>query len=485
MLILGIGNFFYGEKIPAGGGLGYDGIVYGEMVKKLPEMISGQNISGYYAHRFLPSMLVRGGMIMSGVTITDVNIVKSYQIYNIILIILANIVWALVCNTKNISLNGRWIGFSALFLNYMCAKNTLYYPVLTDMSALFVGLLMLLFYIRQKPTLLLISSFFGSFIWQLTPVIGGLLLFFPAAKITDETQAIKTSICQNFLKDNIKKISFWSIAISVVAYFAVWFAGLWKIWNAQEAWRLIELQMLITSTPSIICFGILSILLFGSISYWKKSALLFNARCIRVIFAIFFPYLFITYLSKNYQIKSTSIPVISQLLLIIQPPSGKFLLPYLSISIFWGPLVIVALAICFKYIQSTRDLGLGFTIVSIVNLALALTCEPRFITLGWPFFVLATVMALEKVSMTRAFFLSYALITIVMSKIWLKINIYPWVGNDYVGISKLPKQLFFMNFGMWMNWWTYAIQFCFVILCIVLFRNILSDTRCSNNSLQP
>jgi hypothetical protein len=56
---LGIMNFFFGELVPAGGGLGWDGVTYANLTKNLPTLINNGELNEYYAHRILPSLIVR------------------------------------------------------------------------------------------------------------------------------------------------------------------------------------------------------------------------------------------------------------------------------------------------------------------------------------------------------------------------------------------------------------------------------------------
>lgn len=41
VLVLGLLNFFYGELVPAGGGLGWDGVLYADMVRNIGSVING------------------------------------------------------------------------------------------------------------------------------------------------------------------------------------------------------------------------------------------------------------------------------------------------------------------------------------------------------------------------------------------------------------------------------------------------------------
>ena len=58
-----------------------------------------------------------------------------------------------------------------------------YYPVLTDVTALFVSLLALLFYVEKRPIALFATTIVGAFSWQIVSICGALLLFFPRTNL--------------------------------------------------------------------------------------------------------------------------------------------------------------------------------------------------------------------------------------------------------------------------------------------------------------
>ncbi|MBC7489927.1 MAG: hypothetical protein H7240_08175 [Glaciimonas sp.] len=82
VLALGLLNFFWGEKVPAGGGFGWDGVYYAEMVRNLDSMINGGQLNSYYTQRILPSAVVRGILLFSGASMSDANIIRGFEVYN-------------------------------------------------------------------------------------------------------------------------------------------------------------------------------------------------------------------------------------------------------------------------------------------------------------------------------------------------------------------------------------------------------------------
>ena len=110
VLSLGLLNFFWGEKVPAGGGFGWDGVIYAKMVRNLDSMISGGQLSSYYTQRILPSFLVRSILLVSKVEMSNINIIRSFELYNLTLLVGACWIWKRVSDNFSLSLAGRWIG---------------------------------------------------------------------------------------------------------------------------------------------------------------------------------------------------------------------------------------------------------------------------------------------------------------------------------------------------------------------------------------
>ena len=100
VFLLGAFNFFFGEKVPAGGGFGWDGVNYANMVRNLDSMISSGSLSNYYAQRILPSGIVRSLLLLTGISMSNINIIKSFEIYNLALLIGACFVWKRAVNGK-------------------------------------------------------------------------------------------------------------------------------------------------------------------------------------------------------------------------------------------------------------------------------------------------------------------------------------------------------------------------------------------------
>ena len=479
IITLGVLNFFFGELVPAGDGFGWDGAIYADLTRNLNLIISNNQLSNYYAHRILPSAIVSSMLTLLGAAFSNANIIQGFQLYNILLLIAACWVWKRLANNYSISLGGRWIGFSSIFINFSVSKQAFYYPILTDVTALFLGLLLLLFYVEKRPIALFFATIIGAFVWPLVSLYGAILLLFINSNISsdfiepkilnyeNESRQIKRAwiilLVASILCLILLKVASGNSAVFTLNFLLnniVTKAGL------NETNKL-TVAGLITGLPSITIVLIGLNMIIGSWQLMKPLAIDLLKPCRLYLVALATTAILIPW----YVINAISNP------LIMNPNSYKWiihhlfftdrksmlLLPFVSLVVFWGPAVSLLLLYWKEFCIELRKLGPGIMAMIGLTLPLGLITEPRYVTLGWPFMVFALVMALEKTNRTESFKYIFAILTIIYAQFWMKINLAPWPTNDFEGIKQFPKQIYFMHYGFWMNWLAYLIQLPIVI----------------------
>lgn len=483
VVTLGVLNFFWGEKIPAGGGFGYDGVYYANMVRNLDSMISGGQLSSYYAQRILPAAIVRSIMIFTGVPMSDPNIIRGFELYNLVLLVSACWVWRRVADMYSLSLAGRWIGFSGIFINFQCSKQAFYYPVLTDVTALFVAMLLLLFYVEKKPFALFITTIAGALCWPVVNVSGAFLLLFLGTELPKEiiaplpsTVTIKSITIPRLISRGVFAV----LALSIIGYTVLIIAGpeidngfdeLKMLLNARFLRRLKEffgsLKGLLTALPTLAGLLVALAMLIGSKEFF--NAVLTDIKrkrlslAVLAISAVIIPFCIVKFISNPGIANPSSLKLLLQLA--VHPlQEGKFLLPIVSLAVFWGPVVLLLLLFWKAFCIEARKLGLGVVAIISTSLLLGVVGEPRFITIAWPFIVLGIVLVFEKSTVKDSFKSVLIILTVLYAQFWMKLNIAPWLPPDQAGLLDFPKQLYFMHYGLWMNWWSYFLQLAAIVL---------------------
>lgn len=516
VLTLGVVNFLWGEHVPAGGGFGWDGVLYAEMVRNLDSMISNGLLSGYHAQRILPSAIVRCMLLLSHLSMSDANIIRSFELYNLAILLGACWVWKRVSNNFSLSLSGRWIGFSGIFINFQCSKQAFYEPVLTDITALLVAMLLLLYYVEKRPILLFLTTVIGAFCWPVVSICGAFLLIFLRV---DTPREILTSTAANV---RVKSANFPLLvklgagvvfSLSIIGYLFFAYGGAVSenacgVFNnslrggvnaiapkvAPQLEKFLSVdgacapaKQLLTALPSLFGITVALFMLIGSRDYFYS--LLSNLRRVHVslvglaVGAVLFPMLVVKMISNPNIANPSSLAYLIRL--VILPPEGKFFLPIVTLAVFWGPLVLLLLLYWKAFCVEARKLGAGVVLIVGLTLPLGLVGEPRFLTIAWPFLVLGLVRALELSSTRVSFNYVLSALTILLAQFWMRINFEPWPQPDNAGLLEFPKQLFFMHYGLWMSSLTYGIQLILLVLGTLLlyrFGTKVEHNKISNDS---
>jgi hypothetical protein len=164
-ILLGIAVFhwYFPEFIQEENGLGWDGEAYASILKNFKEQIQNQQINSYYFQRILPITIVYTFLYITNLPLSDTNIILAFLALNILLIVIAFFVWVLLCRHLRLGLQGKVLSFTGIFLNYALLKMPFYYPVLTDLIAFTIGLIMFYCFLRKYTIGLLLISIIGAF----------------------------------------------------------------------------------------------------------------------------------------------------------------------------------------------------------------------------------------------------------------------------------------------------------------------------------
>jgi hypothetical protein len=486
VLFLGLLNFLWGELVPSGGGLGWDGVLYADMVRNIGSIIRGGQLSSYYAQRFLPSIIVRGMLLCARVPINNTSIIRGFEVYNLALLLGTCRVWKRLADAVHLSLAGRWIGFSGIFVNFECSKQAFFYPVLTDVTALFIGMLLLLFFVEKKQVALFITTIVGAFSWPVVSVYGALLLLFMRTELPEDvitpasssitingasiTRHVKRgfialfalSIIGNIILEHIGPLP--DLACNLPA-FMTHIAPRFDVACTQRR-ELHGFGRLLTSLPSFAVILIALAMLVASRKFFY--AVLVSIRRAHItlialsIAAYLIPYFLVKAISNPHLANAGSLRdlIVGTLL----PQQGKLLLPIVSLAVFWGPVLLLIILYWKTFCIEARKLGPGVVAIIGITMLLGFNGEPRFLTAAWPLIVFVFVLSFEAYHTMASFKYAFAVISVVYAQFWMKLTLAPWLPPDDEGLLNYPKQLYFMHYGLWMNWWTYSIQLITLVL---------------------
>lgn len=486
VLLMGSTSLAWGEIVQAGGGLGWDGAGYAAMVRDLPAMIAEGRLGTYYAQRVAPAAVVRAGLIAAGAEPTNATIISGFAAYNLVLMLIGVWLWKLTADRVDLGLQGRWIGFAGLFVNFQAAKQSFFYPVLTDVTALVASMAMLYFFIARRPWPLLAVSVVGAFSWPVIAVSGAALLlladlrFPPEGPVEQPVQrgfrgwlsgprlVLAAAACSTVLILALSPLlasgahacpALRTLSTEVAGSMPMSPDGRFSALLSRYDVCLAARQGL-TAAPAVAgLMWLVTTLMRPSRAF---PALIKQIRKIRprslvlALMALGAPALGVRLIANPTVANPSSLFALVRAALF--PAEGKLFMPLVSLIAFWGVCVLLALLHWRAFGRTIRTLGPGFAAAIVLAMLLGLVGEPRFLTTGWPFIVLGVAITLDHVRAPRSFLTVFVAGTLLLAQFWLPINIRSWPGGDFDDLLLFPRQLYFMHYGLWMGWPGYVGQ---------------------------
>ena len=445
VLVMGTISIFFGEKIEANNGLGYDGKRYAEIAQNFPEYVLHNQLSPYRIQRILPSAIVHYTLKSLGISLEYRNIIRGFELYNLLLILITIYVWSLISYELKIGIKGKWLGFFALYINFPLAKLNYYYPVLTDTSAFALGIILLYYFLKDNRVGVLFVTIAGAFTWP-TMMYYGIILYLlprreimhgPAKPCLDVTLAISSA----------------GIVLSgIIYYYFIQHSDIYPSSVVPLVDRVVYLSIAVVIL--YVFFSLRPIFDYDQLYDPKFLTKISPKRLIVISVAFVSIRMLQSFLAGP---GSGSNPKILELtcMLAIQRP----FIFYLSHVIYYGPIILLTCLLWNRICRITHQFGIGLTLFMLMNVMLSLNSESRALIPFFPFVVAFAVMSTEELRWRSSYYWSFAILCLLYSKIWLGIN----AGN--AGPWKI---LYFMNFGPWMSNVMFITQGCFVFLTVAI-----------------
>ena len=226
ILVIGLINMIWAEKILVNGGLGWDGNLYGETIKYFQQRALTERLDSYVAQRVFPIAVVYGILQALHLPLENAVIIKTFEVINLLLLLITCGLWISIANHWNLKLQSRWLSFIGLFVNFANFKLLSYYPVLTDCWALMLGMLLFHCFLKRNLAALFVTTLIGAFSWPVLIYNGFLLLIFPrqALETASSTAHPDGSSDDTIREPNAQKSQRWLsrlVALSLVIITAI------------------------------------------------------------------------------------------------------------------------------------------------------------------------------------------------------------------------------------------------------------------------
>jgi hypothetical protein len=448
LLLIGF-QLVFPEYVQEENGLGWDGEVYANMLRDLESKIAGQSINAYYFGRIFPVAIIYGALSVFQLPKTDAVILQSFLLLNISLIGWSYWLWVRICRTLELGVNGRILGFAGIFANYALLKMPFYYPVLMDIPAFAMGLLMLYAYLKHWPITLLVAAFIGAFTFPTLFYCGALLYLFPRRE-------------ENEFPRYLPEWTHTIIAgLSVVGFVAV--LAYIRLVKEKPYINPVNEVVLVISLVLVLAYIFLAVRnllppnrVLHALRYrpvWYRAGILLllfaGIRLItRALASAEEPMLNYRGFIANIVIEAVTNPLV-------------FLVAHF---VYFGPVFLLALYYWKPLMHEISRNGTGLYLLALLYVLIGIGSESRQFINAWPVFVVFLSRILEKQTFPRGFYPGILVISLVISKFWFRINTGAFTGE----LLAFPDQRYFMSQGPWMADSTYGLQAGIALLVFFL-----------------
>jgi len=445
-----------GEKIPVNNGKGWDGKNYANLTIHFEELYKSKQIDSYQFQRIFTPAIIYYGCKLLRYPLSDSNIVIVFACYNLVLLCFCCAIFFLIASHLNFSIAIEIIGFSALFLNYFAIKLTPYYPILTDVSAFFTGMVITYLFIHGKQFILMLVLFISHFVFPLL-FVGSLPLFFNQ----------KAGIVHQFI---YRHFGYKKIAIFIL--FALGFGIYIVLFQSSIIQQKYLLKL---NTPLLpISIACLAIYIWRGISMFTldneaaKATVNIKIISLKVIAIISFLVLS-RYFIQEHSIPEIGFTSIDFIFNIVQQSIDNPVVFLISHFIYLGPLILLFVLFWKALVKTLVSYGDSAIAYSIIFLVITIGSETRQFIHAYPFFCIMLLLTINTKTITLKQSLLFMVISLIASKCWFTINVDGiFTKYDY---ANFPDQRYFMSQGPFMNDYSYLLNVVVIFtIAIMLYK---------------
>ena len=453
-----------GEAIRVNQGLGFDGLLYGWLSFDFWGTVVDHGLTAERAGRILPSVIVGTSLRVVGVEVTPQSVFTAFRVLTIVMVVGVAVLWWAICRHVRLGVGAYWLGYLALFVNFMVLRQMFYVPVGTDAVTFFLATLLAYGFARRSQICMLLAaapalytaptlSYFAIPL-LLIPRGGGEVSDVPFEGRRRQSAQLFTLMCASLLA-----------GLSVYLLYGK---------------ALVPAQFVESVPPwrAAMPLSIAALAGFVTVGFWflarAATTLRFRAaaKAISPLGAVAL-LVFIVAAQQSYAAMATD-------------PSGKSLLELLTGDLgvivrgtnapfcfivahfaYFGPTVAMVLLTFPRMVGEARRRSPLALVALLTLLFMSLTSESRHLLVMYPLVVFLIVASLDFSTIRPAAIVGFGIMAALWSKAWLPLN-----AADEA--DQIPTTSYFLHFGPWMPHevygWFLAAAVVTVILFLWLFR---------------
>jgi hypothetical protein len=146
-----IATIAWGERIGVNGGEGWDGRSYAAWARDFPGEVLGHGVTAYQSQRVVPSAIVYYAQAALGVAHSRAHAILGFQLLDALALVVTALLLFRIARALAWSRAAAWTAFAAVFGSFAAARNALYYPTLTDPTAIALGAALMWAFLERRP----------------------------------------------------------------------------------------------------------------------------------------------------------------------------------------------------------------------------------------------------------------------------------------------------------------------------------------------
>lgn len=460
-----------GEKVACNDGIGWDGENYYTTMQRFIPMIKHQEYDQYAIRRIMPWGLVDIASALFKFEVTTKVAILSGLIFNIIALVLSVFYYFRISNLKRWKLHTEVLGFGFIFYSYLILKMLGYYPLLTDIFAMTLGIMLCYYFLANKKWALIILGFVGATIWPSSPACAFALAFFPRKPIKYNNEEGPNNILLQIL----------FVAVASIPFVMLMLGALHHNGDIMATMRYIcplTLPLSIWIMPlTCLCACLFYYYLVSAYKFSILEAIKDNFTGSRIWINYILFFMCLLAVSVFYKVFANSSPglltpykalewtILTSMtdpFVFVENHFIYYSLPYLLMLFFWKEIAKIVM-----------NQGLGYLFMVALWVLFSIRPEARVSILYFIFPVMALLMYIDTKEIRISAVTISTLFMLASSRFWFKINVpnmEKYLGyENFENYTRFPAQRYFLSQGHWQSHeMYYFLTFITIVIAIIL-----------------
>jgi len=483
-------GMFWSDRLPANGGLGWDGGIYAKFVQKLDTpylkelgearvakagAIVGhtqpvsrpaptRGLAPYFFHRLAPVVFVHLVLQLFHIEHSNHNIILAFLWLNAIALMIATALWTKIMDVVGIRGYTKLVGYCALFFNFASMKMPFYYPVMMDTASFLVAMVLLFFYVTRRQAALWLAALVGAFTHPYLFYVGVVLFLVPY----ESTEAEQTGWPSAATSVRLDRVVGWGIIllVGVVPWIAA-AVNLLRLTEAERQMSALKIGLLVLGCALVVAYLRLAL---GPLINVRRGLglvrrLLARERTKLIVVAASF---LAIELGIRVLAVGKSVSAVHQLTMMAWSCIALPLVFVVAHVWYFGPVFLLYILRWRDVVTAIKSLGTGLALVAVLQFILLLDSESRREIVLLPFVGLFLVKAINLRRFRPPFYWMLVFLSLAFSRVWLPLKIdAPWTGPDFDPFA-FPWQWFFMNLGPWLIDRVYVIGTAILLVAMIV-----------------